>query len=124
MTTLRQAILLTADHTEQHPSLFSFMITEVPDCETPGCLVGRIGYFLGIAPGTRCWVDHKHFKWSWKGRLFESRGCTSILGVDSDTFNQRMNTILDSYGWVENAKSAAATLRKYADLYHPEEVEA
>lgn len=110
MTTLRQAILLTADHIEQHPALYNYQIIKVPDCGTPGCLVAWIGHFLGVVSGTNCWT---------------TGACHSIMGVSRDTFTTRIKDIRRGitlcHSYTNHVPTAVTALRKYADLYHPEE---
>jgi len=109
MTTLRQAILQAADHLELHPETYDFMSVHIPSCGTPGCVIGWVGYFLGVDPGKAIGGEF----------LYE----TPIMGVSSHIFYTRLDAFLQPRSWIVNASIAAATLRKYADLYHPEETQ-
>lgn len=42
------AILKAADHIEKEPHLYNFYCNRVPDCGTPGCMLGWIGHFMGL----------------------------------------------------------------------------
>ena len=44
---IRTAIMKAADSTEQNPDMFDFHSIYRPDCDTPGCALGWIGYHLG-----------------------------------------------------------------------------
>ena len=114
MTTLRQAILLTADHIEQNPETYDFMSVRIPDCGTPGCLIGWVESFLGLSEQQRLLIV-----------LLGHATFGDCMGVTAPVFYSRMNNIQPWWRrhWHFNAKSAATSLRKYADLYHPEEVE-
>lgn len=46
-----EATMKAADHIERNPQLFNFSCAIVPDCGTPGCALGWIGYFMGIEGG-------------------------------------------------------------------------
>lgn len=102
---IRQAILKTADLFESQPHLFNFQRIRFPDCGTPGCAIGYVGYFLGITDSTVHPV------------------CQQILGVDSDVFYDRMSISAMQRGgvWTRDANECVARLRIYADKYHPAE---
>ena len=42
------AAMKAADHIERNPGLFSFMEVGVPECGTPGCMVGWVAHFMGV----------------------------------------------------------------------------
>ena len=104
MTTLRQAILLTADQFEQHPETYDFMSVKPPSCGTTGCIIGWVLHFLGRREYTLSWIA----------------AFGEIMGVDIMAFYSRMNHLQPFWrkDWHLNAKSAAINLRKYADKYH------
>lgn len=107
---IREAILKAADWIEKNPHLYNFDRTRVPDCNTPGCMVGWIGHFMGYEPGTRCWQDG---------------GAEQIVGVYWGIFCDRIKEFLD-YRGVDNSYTvcpiaAVKGLRAYADKYHPAE---
>lgn len=103
------AIMKAADHVEREPSLYEFRNVRVPDCGSPGCMLGWIGYFLGIRPGT----------------LIQSY-CSpqvatpaKLLGLKSQTdFYQRLNDFGLDGSYVRDHKFAARVMRLYAEKYH------
>ena len=112
MSELRQAILRAADWIEKNPSDYSFGSCEVPECGTPGCMVGWIGHFLGIEKG-------KHFVWDYPCNYGE-RGITPIIGCHAGTFINRIRPLVPrQFDIYANAKHAAIALRAYAEKYHP-----
>ena len=104
--TVRSAILLAADHIEQHPELFRFTKCRIPECGTPGCLLGWIGHFLGMAPGQSI------------------LGLESPMNADHHLFYDRVSSLLDQQPWTVNAPMCARGLRLYANTYHKEPVHA
>lgn len=104
--TVRSAILRTADHIEQHPELFKFIKSTVPECGTPGCLLGWIGHFLGMTPG-RCISELKQ-----------------AMNADDTMFYKRLDLVLGGGNWCHNALMCVRGLRLYADAFHKESVHA
>lgn len=49
MTTIREAILAAAAHIEANPSSYRFRSNSPPHCGTPGCMMGWIGFHMGIS---------------------------------------------------------------------------
>lgn len=98
---VREAILRTAELFEREPSLFAYSSIYVPECDTPGCAIGRIECFYGIA----------------SGNVINN----GVLGVDSDEFYDRMDELSNTGRWRSDAKECASALRAYADRYHPED---
>ena len=89
-----EATLATAKLFEQRPELFSFSQTFIPDCGTPGCAIGYIGYFMGhtgIISGER------------------------TIGVDSGEFYDRMRPLAPN--WIFSGVLCAEGLRLYAEKY-------
>jgi hypothetical protein len=89
-----EATLATAELFEREPKLFRFSETSVPDCGTPGCALGYIGYFMG------------------------QTGCISgesTIGVDSGVFYDRMRPLAPN--WIIDASRCAKGLRLYAEKY-------
>jgi hypothetical protein len=89
-----EATLATAKLFEQRPELFNFSETNIPDCGTPGCALGYIGYFMG------------------------QPGCISgesTIGVDSSVFYDRMRPLAPN--WIIDASLCAKGLRLYAEKY-------
>lgn len=111
---IRQAILKAADHIEATPNDFDFSASGIPHaCGTPGCALGWIGHFLGLAD-----------KNAWHVSYTKASGA---LGVGHYEFYTRM-TEVEGGGpnwevgqWPLNAPACARTLRLYADKYHPAE---
>lgn len=45
----KQAVLAAADHIEQHPETYNFMLFDRPKSETDkSCILGWIGFYLGL----------------------------------------------------------------------------
>ena len=96
---IRQAILKAADSIEQHPELFNFHTTRMPDCDTPSCALGWIALHAGKN---------------------EFRGYRDVLNVRSGKeFYLRMRDLHGGFGWRHTAVDCANALRLYADKYHP-----
>jgi hypothetical protein len=110
---IRQAILLAADHIEQHPAAFNFRSIYVPksDCGTPGCALGWIGYFYGCVDKPRQAYD---------GRTNVSYVASETVQIEPSEFYDRMTEAL-GYTWTESSELCARGLRLYADKYHPAE---
>lgn len=45
---IRDAILATAALFESKPSVYNFQSNDAPSCDSPGCMMGWIGHFLGV----------------------------------------------------------------------------
>jgi len=109
-SSIQTALLTTADLFETNPVRYGYGCTLVPDCGTPGCAVGYVGFFMGLKAGTGCWVDGD---------------CASIIGVSHNVFIRRMDAFegtLHYMDWRSNAADCAKALRLYADEYHPETI--
>lgn len=105
---IRQAIFKAADSIERHPTLFNFSSIEKPNhhCGTPGCAIGWIGYYTeGSARD-----PHDFFL-----KVMKRLG---LRGLGAE-FYHRMDSIDGSNFWRRRSDVCAATLRKYADKYHP-----
>ena len=101
---IRTAILKAADSIEQNPNLFNFSSILMPDsdCGTPGCALGWIAYHRkGDAIFGSTWIAH------------------NAIGIVDGKFYKRMINLYDGHEWKYSADECAATLRKYADKYHP-----
>lgn len=102
---IRQAILQAADHIGLNPDQFSFLERVTPEkCGTPACALGWIGFFAGA-------------------RGENHREALPLLGLEHSAegawkFYDRCEE-LNSYKWKMSAGNCAATLRLYADKYHP-----
>lgn len=113
MNNIRIAILKAADWIENNPHLYAFRKAEVPECGSPGCMVGWVGSFAGYRAGTNCWrVD---------------AGCKRIIGVNCETYSDRIAAICRENNWfgggayTNDAHTAACAMRLYADRFHPAE---
>ena len=94
-----EATHAAADHIEQNPELFNFHRIRVPDCGAPGCALGWIGAFAGIAPG-------------------ESIARTEeFLQTSDKSFYRRMNGLVSEKLWQRNPRICAKGLRLYAEKY-------
>ena len=89
-----EATLATAELFEREPKLFRFSETSVPDCGTPGCALGYIGYFMGQ-----------------KGVISGEK----TIGVDSSVFYARIQPLAP--GWIKDVSLCAKGLRLYAEKY-------
>lgn len=96
----RQAILKAADHIEANPDQFNYWVVGVPDCGSPGCALGWIGYFLGFSVGASFWGN-----------------VSPAMGLASEDFYDRMTEI--DRKWESGAARCSHALRLYADKYHP-----
>lgn len=105
------AIMKAADHIEQHPKGFNFMLTGIPTCRTPGCALGWIGVFCG-APRSITEVSKNFLKLP---PVLEAGYWSTNV-----TFYNRMND-LGGEDWKWNAASCAKALRLYAEKYHGDE---
>ena len=101
--TVRSAILLAADHIEQHPELFVFRVCRVPECGSRGCALGWIAFFRHATAGSAITTG-------------------AGLNIGDWEFYLRMRELGD--GWKQDTAKCAHTLRLYADTYHKEPVHA
>jgi hypothetical protein len=108
---IRSAILRAAGHIELRPDLFNFGRCFIPDCGSPGCAIGHVGTFLGMANTGVSKASMILVGWddAYQGRHYCDR-----------EFYDRMDAISDS-GWRWKADLCATTLRAYADKYFPAE---
>lgn len=98
---IRTAILLAANRIAKRPDLFDFIEYRVPkDCGTPGCVLG--------------WIRFYH-----KGRPRPFNITPLAMKVDDRGFYDRMSGIANGGNWRASTKVLTATLRLYADKYHP-----
>jgi hypothetical protein len=111
------AIMKAADTIEQCPKLYTFQANRVPECGSPGCLIGHIGAQLGHV-----------------GQGVYSGETWAMIGLDPD----RRYDILDQMGYwdfrfktdegrtfaryavTEHAPLAAAFLRHFALRFKPQ----
>jgi len=102
---IRQAILLAADSIEQHPQLFHYSSTMIPnpECGTSGCALGWIAHHLGVSS---------------KKRLCNS-GIYDALGIEDDVCFDHLRKFAGSGHWKRSAKVCAKALRQYANHYYP-----
>ena len=103
---IREAILKAADHIERFPLQFNYWSHDRPDgCGTPGCALGWIGVFAGVAntdvADTCAYIDAVEEK----------------TGISALPFYYAMADLV--FGWNEDGISCAMALRLYADKYHP-----
>lgn len=102
---IRTALLAAAETFEVKPGLFDYGEVKVPPCGSPGCVVGMIGFHLGMKMGTDI-SDVAH-----------------LLGFDDGSFHEHgmYNAFTEVYGcgWRDSPKEAAEMLRLYADAKFP-----
>jgi hypothetical protein len=102
----RQAILGAAHQIEMKPSTFDFDSCQKPECGTPGCALGWVGFFLGV----------EDTQGGYPSRVACAMGCER----NAADFYDRMNRLGDTK-WHLTAAACASALRRYADKYHPAE---
>ena len=90
-----EATLATADLFERRPELFKFSNLFVPECGSPGCIIGYFDAFMGRPSGT----------------LIDGES----LGVSRLDFYDRMSSL--EPGCFHDAALCAKGLRLYADKY-------
>ncbi len=102
------AIMRTAGLLEDHPALWDFMNSDIPECGTPGCALGLIAAECGERGNVGVFCMHR-------------------MGVQMGEFLERMSEISRSefpneccWNGVgdKSARLAAACLRLYAEKYH------
>lgn len=103
---LYQAIMRAADHIEQNPELFDFHASVVPECGSPGCALGWIGFFANISPG------------------ISVSDASDAMDTSDWTFYHVMDALTEDVGddengngWMANARLCALGLRRYAEKY-------
>jgi len=107
---IRTALLKTANLFETKPASFDINATDLPDCGTPGCILGWVGVMLGDT----------NKAWWWTDSVYDAMGINkgSSTGAEGDgIFYERMRVL--GWAWADNAADCARTLRLYADRYHP-----
>jgi hypothetical protein len=108
---VRTAMLKAADSIERNPLDFDFDSIRLPDgCGTPSCALGWTAFHLGVALPSPC------------------KAAGDAMGIpNSAVFYERMNDLTGGgdyckrHRWKDDATVCAATLRLYADKYHPAE---
>lgn len=115
---VREAVLKAADHIERNPGEFDFGSPTAPSgagCGTPGCALGWVSTFCGLGSAGNGLLG-------WRGYT----GALPALGLGSyQSFYDRMDGSQKWWerflliSWRRSAKVCAATLRAYADKYHP-----
>lgn len=104
---VRAAILRAADRVEREPSCYRFNGTTVPPgCGTPSCMLGWIGFELGIPAGE---LVHRLAEFLHTGNMPH----TWDLSYACNLYNSC------EFGYVHNPAIAAAGMRAYADRYFP-----
>jgi hypothetical protein len=110
---IRQAVLKAADHIERNPHLYEFYRNEVPECGTPGCMLGWIGHFLGVKGS----VGYEVCPAMGLGEGqdgFIRNGIHELAVEESKRTNQWAN-------YAGDAKTAARLMRLWVDRHHPAE---
>jgi hypothetical protein len=96
------AIMKAADQIEWHPETYAFYANEVPGCCTKGCLLGWIGYFMGVRAGADVFRD--------VAPLVGLRPTVSL--VASSMGRKHNESPFDT-------EDAARILRRFAERYKP-----
>lgn len=87
-----------ADHIERNPGDYNFFNTFVPECGTPGCLLGWVGLFLGRKSGSNL-------------------EALEVVGLEGMDFYDLVDEFTGEL-WLVKADLAAQGLRGYAEKYH------
>lgn len=105
---IHAAVLRAADHIERNPHLYDFCSAHyTPGPSDKACLVGRVAFFAGEAPGQACGTDETDVPLT--HRLF---------GVSFKRFADRIKPlVLAAGGSFNDPNPAAAALRAYAAKY-------
>jgi hypothetical protein len=101
-TQIRGAILKTADLFERKPHLYSYRNIEVPECGTPGCMLGYIGMYLGVK----------------KGSFVKRDVSCGALGMEPEPTLYALGHE-NFAGYTSDAAKAVSLLRAYANKYFP-----
>jgi hypothetical protein len=101
-----EAINRAADHIEQNPALYSFTHARTPSRACPlGCMLGRIGEMLQVAPGTDV-----------------AKVARDYLRIPEGAFYERIWNLMDCPRTGSRALSdvarVPAAMRAYAKRYH------
>ena len=102
---MHAALCAAADHIERDPSDYCFDKIDIPKCGTPGCALGWIHTFSGIAG---------------IGPRMTTVDAGPLFGIEDEEFYHRLDHLVESAKWRDDAKLCATALRMYADQYHPE----
>jgi hypothetical protein len=116
------AIMKAADSIRDNPGLFGFMQIgrPDPDCGSPGCAIGWIGYHMGFTTdGWYTGVDGGKYQSFTDGLAAVAEAICPFDGytVPDMRFYNRMDEINSK--WRANAYECSKTLRGYATQYHP-----
>lgn len=102
VTKVRIAMFQAADVIEIEPSRYDFDRCVVPECGTPGCMLGLMGVFLGYQAGEI--VDAV---------------CKKSLGISDAEFYRLVDKDYNRVNcWGDN-KSVANALRQFAQEWQP-----
>lgn len=123
------AILMAADHIEQHPELFNFYVYSQPDhvCGTPACVLGWIAFFAGI-PAT---TPEKMGFFPVTRDHWDKAAVSTFIRTQEGLFYDRMDelsprpadrSVFSRMNWRYDHAVCATALRRYAEKYHPVEV--
>ena len=111
---VRQAILAAASHIERNPDQYKFHANGKPACGTPGCLMGWIGVYAGVAKSSHSYMNDTK----------------AALGFDYQDITQFWSNKINSVphnDWMRlsmfqvRADAAAELLRVFADERFPAE---
>ncbi len=83
----KELYLKTADYLEANPHLFDFDISEVPECGSPGCILGTMAMLEGVKAGESVFDFEQEYFDGFGGFLIHemlpvSLGIGSINSVD------------------------------------------
>ena len=109
------AIMRAADVIDSNPALYNFQANSMPECGTPGCLLGRIGAELGYAGQDVFSGD----TWSVLG-LADANGRRDVL-ASLGYWDWKKTRTADQliFAVTDHAPTAAAFLRHVAQRYKP-----
>lgn len=113
---VRQALLAAADHIEARPQAYCFKNSNKPDCGSPGCLMGWVGFFAEVK-------DKDKRDWDTPG--YANQVAKEVLGLNGWAHFFGLGSELGDFSkYTQDSKQAAGMLRAYADKYHPAPVQA
>lgn len=106
---IREAILAAADHIERNPGAYNYQSNSKPSCNSPGCLMGWIGFFAGV----------EEAEYGYMGDVCSAVGF-DYCDILRFTFAMPDDAYMQLGGlYTKSAPVAAKVLRLYADKYHP-----
>lgn len=112
---VRQALLAAADRIEAHPQAYCFKYSNKPDCGSPSCLMGWVGFFAEVKDKN---------KRAGAASGYANQVAQEVLGLTGWAHFVSLGSRLGAFSdYTQDSKLAAGMLRAYADKYHPAPVQ-